>query len=79
MKMRKLATAALLTLGFAGGIAATQGVASAASFVPGGVYSSQYSCNKAGNAGLAQRRWVGWYCQDLHNHGRYQLWVQPTY
>lgn len=78
MKMRKLATAALLTLGFAGGIAATQGVASAASFVPGGVYTSYRSCAQAGEAGRYQHRWVGWYCQNLYN-GRHQLWVQPTY
>ncbi|WP_101377278.1 hypothetical protein [Saccharopolyspora spinosa] len=79
MRMRKLAAATLLTLGFAGGLAATQGVASAATFVPGGVYTSSSSCAYAGNVGMRQHRWVGWYCKNLYNHGRYQLWVQPTY
>ncbi len=62
MRMRKLAAATLLTLGFAGGLAATQGVASAATFVPGGVYTSSSSCAYAGNVGMRQHRWVGWYC-----------------
>lgn len=78
MPIRKLAAAALLTLGLAGGIAATQGVASAATFVPGGVYPSNRACVDAGNAGLSQDRWVGWRCENLHN-GQYLLWVQPTY
>ncbi|MEV5535223.1 hypothetical protein AB0L13_00070 [Saccharopolyspora shandongensis] len=75
MKLRKLAAAALLTLGFA---AATQGVASAATFVPAGVYPSSSACADAGNAGFPQGRWVGWRCEDLHN-GQYLLWVQPSY
>ncbi|SDZ49484.1 hypothetical protein SAMN05216215_10831, partial [Saccharopolyspora shandongensis] len=58
MMIRKLAAAALLTLGFAGGIAATQGVASAASFVPAGAYPSYHDCAKAGEAGKPQGRWV---------------------
>ncbi|PKW16599.1 hypothetical protein [Saccharopolyspora spinosa] len=78
MTIRKLAATTLLTLGLAGGIAATQGVASAATFVPAGVYSSSSACAKAGNAGFPQHRWVGWRCENLHN-GRYLLWVQPRY
>ncbi|MEV0087469.1 hypothetical protein [Saccharopolyspora sp. NPDC050642] len=75
MMIRKLAAAALLTLGVA---AATQGVASAATFVPAGVYPSSSACANAGNAGFPQGRWVGWRCENLHN-GQYLLWVQPKY
>ncbi|MEV0702502.1 hypothetical protein AB0I53_31915 [Saccharopolyspora sp. NPDC050389] len=75
MMIRKLAAAALLTLGVA---AATQGVASAATWVPAGVYPSSSACASAGNAGFPQGRWVGWRCENLHD-GQYQLWVQPKY
>ncbi|MFD2420702.1 hypothetical protein [Amycolatopsis pigmentata] len=52
--IRKLVAATLLTLGVAGGLAVNQGVASAAEFVPGGVYPSLEACVDAGNAGFPQ-------------------------
>jgi hypothetical protein len=72
----------LVSLGLAAGLAtaavAVADSASAATFVPGGVYPSESACADAGNAGFPQGRWVGWYCQPL-GYGQYELWVQPTY
>lgn len=71
--LRKLTAAALLTLGVVGGVAVTQGTASAAA--PAGVYPSSRACADAGNAGIRQGRWYGWRCQNLHSNGQYLLWV----
>lgn len=77
--IRKLVSGTVLALGVAGAIAATQGTASAATFVPAGVYRPPTPAPTPGNAGFPQHRWVGWTCKDLHNHGRYLLMAQPTY
>ncbi|WP_329137418.1 hypothetical protein [Streptomyces sp. NBC_00670] len=71
-------SAALAATVAAGGIGLGAGTASAASFVPGGVYPSLDACAAAGNAGFPQGRWVGWRCESLGG-GQYLLWVQPTY
>ncbi|GLY80335.1 hypothetical protein [Actinoallomurus sp. CA-142502] len=76
--MRKTLVSLALAAGVAGGALATAGSASAATFVPGGVYPSVQACSDAGNAGFPQGRWVGFYCQSL-GYGQYELWVQPTY
>ncbi|MEV5705486.1 hypothetical protein [Actinoallomurus sp. NPDC052274] len=67
-----------LAAGIAGGVLFSAGSASAATFVPGGVYPSVQACSDAGNAGFPQGRWVGFYCQPL-GYGQYELWVQPTH
>ncbi|WP_233574036.1 hypothetical protein [Amycolatopsis panacis] len=61
--IRKLVSGTVPASGVAGAIAATQGTASAATFVPAGVYPSSDACAAAGNAGLPQHRWVGWTCK----------------
>ncbi|WP_030378911.1 MULTISPECIES: hypothetical protein [unclassified Streptomyces] len=71
-------SAALAATVAAGGIGLSAGTASAATFVPGGVYPSIGACGDAGNAGFPQGRWVGWRCESLGD-GQYLLWVQPTY
>ena len=68
-----------LAAGLFGGVLFSVGSASAATIVPGGVYPSAQACWDAGNAGFPQGRWVGFYCQDLHSYGQWELWVQPTY
>jgi hypothetical protein len=76
--MRKILLPLGLAAGLAAGVLSTTGTASAATFVPGGVYPSIQACSSAGNAGFPQGRWVGFYCQSL-GYGQYELWVQPTY
>jgi hypothetical protein len=76
--IRKTLLSLGLAAGLAGGVFFSASSASAATFVPGGVYPSINACAGAGNGGIAAGRWVGWYCQDL-TYGQYELWVQPTY
>ncbi|MCO5973444.1 hypothetical protein [Actinoallomurus soli] len=76
--IRKVLLPLGLAAGVAGGVLFSTGSASAATFVPGGVYPSLQACADAGNAGFPQGRWVGWHCDPLGG-GQYELWVQPTY
>lgn len=77
--IRKTLLSLGLAAGISGGVLLSAGSASAAGFVPGGVYPSVQACSDAGNAGFPQGRWVGFYCEDLHSYGQWELWVQPTY
>ncbi|SDN04680.1 hypothetical protein [Actinacidiphila guanduensis] len=76
--LKKYAVAAAVAVSVVGGVCLSTGTASAATFVPGGVYPSLSACADAGNAGFPEGRWVGWHCDPLGG-GQYELWVQPTY
>ncbi len=76
--LKKFFVSAALAATVVGGIGLGAGTASAATFVPAGVYPSINACADAGNAGFPQGRWVGWRCEALSD-GQYLLWVQPTY
>ncbi|GAA1877063.1 hypothetical protein [Streptantibioticus ferralitis] len=76
--IRRVVASAVVGAGMLGTVLLASGTASAADFVPGGVYPSLSACADAGNAGFPEGRWVGWNCQPLGD-GQFELWVQPTY
>jgi hypothetical protein len=76
--LKKFFVSAAVAATAVAGLTLGAGTASAATFVPAGVYPSSAACADAGNAGFPQGRWVGWYCEGVTG-GQYLLWVQPTY
>ncbi|MDQ0788834.1 hypothetical protein QFZ63_003274 [Streptomyces sp. B3I7] len=76
--LKKMFVSAAVAATAVAAMAVGTGSASAATFVPAGVYPSSNACADAGNAGFPQGRWVGWRCESLGG-GQYLLWVQPTY
>jgi hypothetical protein len=75
--LRKIALSLGLAAGIAGGVLFSAGSASAASYVPGGLYPSNRACTDAGQGGISQGRWTDYYCQLLDSHLQYELWVLP--
>lgn len=73
---RKIASV-LAGAAIVGTVFAAPGVASAAT-LPGGVYPNNASCALAGDLGVYEGRWVGYYCQLLNTYGDYELWVYIT-